>query len=136
MKRCLDLSGKNASLLQDLTQALAVPPCVKPLQGDTADLTTDGRVPTEILLAATRLSDDCLHGIKESRALPAATPGTPSRSRVMPRPSPKATPSPNATPARPSVDSVELKLELAGLRRARAATSQFSARRKPQRWQP
>ncbi|CAK8991438.1 Calcium-dependent protein kinase 1 (PbCDPK1) [Durusdinium trenchii] len=153
MKRCLDLSGKNASLLQDLTQALAVPPCVKPLQGDTADLTTDGRVPTEILLAATRLSDDCLHGIKESRVtprsfslpsrraisrqkLPDSCQGTPSRSRVMPRPSPKATPSPNATPARPSVDSVELKLELAGLRRARAATSQFSARRKPQRWQP
>lgn len=94
----------------------------------------------EILPAATRRSDDCLHGIEESRVTPrrfslpsqravsrqkiSTSSGGGATSCQTPRPKVKAT-----------NGNMDLKLELAGLRRARAASSGFSARRKPQRWQ-
>ena len=104
------------------------------------DATTEvgGRTALSIIPAATRRSDDVLHGIEESRVTPRRF-SLPSQRAVSRQKISNNIPGSNCQTPRPKVKptngNADLKLELAGLRRARAASSGFSARRKPQRWQ-
>jgi len=103
-----------------------------------ATIEVGGRTALSIIPAATRRSDDVLHGIEESRVTPRRF-SLPSQRAVSRQKISNNIPGSNCQTPRPKVKptngNADLKLELAGLRRARAASSGFSARRKPQRWQ-